>query len=128
MSSSEAEKPKAEQIIAFKSIHKLTPIAQVEEVERLATKEPSTLNFALNIYLAQLYNFTYDKIYKNYDKGYNNYDIIKMGSITDELVLQLNFRDDPKTELDRFSLNAAKKVAAAAVIKEALTVSNHPEF
>jgi len=63
MSSSEAE-----QIIAFKNIHTLTPIAQVKEVEKLATKEPSKLNFALNIYLAQLYKYTSDGTYSAEEK------------------------------------------------------------
>jgi hypothetical protein len=107
----------AKQIIAFKNIHTLTPMAQVEEVERLATKEPSRLNFALNIYLAQLYKFTFDRIYCKDEKN-------AMGSITAALALQLNGNDNLKAELDTFSLNAAKKTAAAAVIDGTLTVSN----
>jgi|GEM_PF-3302909 len=112
MSSSEAE-----QIIAFKNIHTLTPIAQVKAVEKLATKEPSKLNFALNIYLAQLYKFTLDRIYSKDERN-------AMGSINGALALQLN--DNLEAKLDTFFLNAAKRMAEAAVVDQALTVSNQP--
>jgi len=106
------------QIIAFKKIRTLTPIKQVEEVERLATKEPSKLNFALNVYLAQLYKYTSDGTYSENEKKL-------MRSFTDELVSQLVLNSNAylKAEaLDTFSLNAAKN-AAAAVIGEARVVN-----
>jgi len=102
------------QIIAFKKIRTLTPIKQVEEVERLATKEPSKLNFVLNVYLVHLYKCTSDGTYSAEEKK-------MMQSTTDKLKLNLSANHFMQEDFDPAFLKMVKNSVANLTVEPVAT-------